>query len=269
MENLLPQIQQYVTFYGLKVLAAIIILILGRWIAGLVRSLVQKVLKKREIDHTIVSFVGSLSYVALMTFVVIAALARLGIQTASFIAIIGAAGLAIGFALQGSLSNFAAGFLLIVFRPYKAGDYIEGGGTAGIVEELHMFTTKLRTPDNKIVIVPNLKMTGDNIINYSARESRRVDMVFGVSYNADLQKVKQVLQDILNKDERVLKDPAPQIAVSELADNSVNFVIRPWVKTADYWSVFFDTTETVKKRFDAEGIGIPYPQRDVHMYQQT
>ena len=233
----------------------------------MVRKIVKKILTKRNADPTIVSFVASITYVALMTFVVIAVLARLGIQTASFIAILGAAGLAIGFALQGSLSNFAAGFLIIVFKPYRAGDYIEGGGTAGIVEEVRMFTTRLRTPDNKVVIVPNSKMTGDNIVNYSAKDTRRVDLVFGVGYGDDLQKVKQVLQDIVSSDERILKDPAPQIAVLELADSSVNFVCRPWVKTADYWDVYFDTTETVKKRFDQEGISIPFPQTDVHLYQ--
>ena len=208
-----------------------------------------------------------MAYIALLTFVVIAALAQLGIQTTSFIAIIGAAGLAVGLALQGALANFAAGFLMIIFRPFKTGHYIEGAGVAGVVEEIHVFTTQLRTPDNKTVIIPNAKLMGDNIINYSAKETRRVDLLIGVSYTDDLQKVRKVLQGILEKDDRVLKDPAPMIAVKEFADSSVNFVVRVWVKTENYWDVYFDTTENVKKRFDAEGISIPFPQRDVHLYE--
>ena len=221
---------------------------------------------KSNVDETLVSFVGNLTYVALLTFVVIAAINQLGIQTTSFIAVIGAAGLAIGLALQGSLANFAAGVLLIIFRPFKAGDFIDGAGVAGTVEEIQIFTTHLKTPDNKSIIVPNAKLTGDNITNFSAKDTRRVDMTFGVGYSDDLQKVRQILEDILSKDGRVLQDPAPTIGVLELADNSVNFACRPWVKTEDYWGAYFDITETVKKRFDAEGVSIPYPQRDVHVY---
>jgi small conductance mechanosensitive channel len=188
-----------------------------------------------------------MSYVVLMTIVIIAALNQFGIQTASLIAIVGAAGLAIGLALQGSLANFAAGFLMLVFRPFKTGDYIEGAGTQGTVEEIHIFTTQLKTPDNKTVIIPNAKLMGDNIINYSAKAKRRVDLVIGVSYSDNLQKVRQVLEDVLSKDNRVLKDPAPTIAVMKLGDNSVNFAVRPWAKTDDYWNVYFDLTEDIKK----------------------
>jgi small conductance mechanosensitive channel len=177
--------------------------------------------------------------------------------------------LAVGLALQGSLANFAAGFLLIMFRPFKVGDFIEGAGVMGTVESLQIFTTQLRTPDNKKIIIPNASLTGDNIVNWSATGTRRVDMVFGIGYDDDIDRAKQVINEIIAADERILKDPKPQVAVSELADSSVNFVARPWVKTGDYWSVFFDTTEAVKKRFDAEGISIPYPQSDVHVYQQT
>jgi small conductance mechanosensitive channel len=208
-------------------------------------------------------------YYALLTFVILAALSQIGIQTTSFIAVIGAAGLAVGLALQGSLANFAAGFLLIMFRPFKVGDFIEGAGVMGTVESLQIFTTQLRTPDNKKIIIPNASLTGDNIVNWSATGTRRVDMVFGIGYDDDIDRAKQVINEIIAADERILKDPKPQVAVSELADSSVNFVARPWVKTGDYWSVFFDTTEAVKKRFDAEGISIPYPQSDVHVYQQT
>jgi small conductance mechanosensitive channel len=189
------------------------------------------------------------------------------VETTSFIAILGAAGLAVGFALQGSLSNFAAGVMLIIFRPFKSGDFIEAGGTIGVVEAIQIFNTVLRTPDNKMVIVPNSNITGGNITNYSAKEDRRIDMVFGIGYDDDLKKAKEILERLISEDSRILKDPAPTVAVSELADSSVNFVVRPWVKTSDYWAVYWDFTEKVKLTFDAEGISIPYPQQDVHMHQ--
>ncbi len=268
MDTIITKLQELVTLYGLKVVAAVVIFIVGRWIAKWARKLVGKLLAKKKLDPTLVSFLGSLIYIALLTFVVIAAIAQLGIQTTSFIAVIGAAGLAIGFALQGSLANFAAGFLMIVFRPFKVGHYIGAGGAAGTVEEMGVFTTQLKTPDNKTVIIPNAKLMGDNIVNYSAKETRRVDLVVGVGYSDDLQKVKKVLQAILAEDSRILKDPAPMVAVKELADSSVNFAVRGWVKTEDYWDVYFATTEGVKNRFDAEGISIPFPQHDVHLYEQ-
>ena len=269
MEDLIQQGYTLLATYGLKIVFAIIILIIGRWVARLFSKLIQRVMKKQDVDETLRSFAGNMIYYALLTFVVLAALGQLGIQTTSFIAVIGAAGLAIGLALQGSLANFASGFLMIMFRPFKVGDLIEGAGVMGTVESLQIFTTQLRTPDNKKIIVPNASLTGDNIINWSATGTRRVDMVFGIGYDDDIDKAKQLIAEILAADERVLKDPAPQVAVSELADSSVNFVARPWAKTGDYWGVFFDTTEAVKKRFDAEGISIPYPQSDVHLYQQT
>jgi len=269
MEDLIQQGYALLATYGLKIVFAIIVLIVGRWVARLFSKLIQRVMKKRDVDETLRSFAGNLTYYALLTFVVLAALGQLGIQTTSFIAVIGAAGLAIGLALQGSLANFASGFLMIMFRPFKVGDFIEGAGVAGTVESLQIFTTQLRTPDNKKIIVPNSSLTGDNIINWSATGTRRVDMVFGIGYDDDIDKAKALLHEILSADDRILKDPAPQVAVSELADSSVNFVARPWAKTGDYWGVFFDTTEAVKKRFDAEGISIPYPQSDVHLYQQT
>jgi len=266
-EQIIALIQTYLAEYGLKVLAAIAILIIGRIVAGWVRRLVDRLMKKGGTDDTVVGFVSSLAYIGVMAFVVVAALGQLGIQTTSFIAILGAAGLAIGLALQGSLSNFAAGFLMLIFRPFRAGDFIEGAGVAGIVEKIEMFTTTMRTGDNKTIIVPNSSLAGGNIINYSAKETRRVDLTVGASYDADIKHVRQVLQGIIAADERIMQDPAPMVAVGELADNSVNFVVRVWVKSGDYWGVFFDTTEAVKIRFDEEGIGIPYPQRDVHMYE--
>jgi len=267
MNTIIPKLQELAVFYGIKIIIAVVIFIVGRWIAKALKNVIQKMMAKHNVETTIASFLCNMSYVVLMTIVIIAALNQFGIQTASLIAIVGAAGLAIGLALQGSLANFAAGFLMLVFRPFKTGDYIEGAGTQGTVEEIHIFTTQLKTPDNKAVIIPNAKLMGDNIINYSAKDKRRVDLVIGVSYSDNLQKVRQVLEDVLSKDNRVLKDPAPTIAVMELADNSVNFAVRPWAKTDDYWNVYFNLTEDIKKRFDAESISIPFPQRDVHFYK--
>jgi small conductance mechanosensitive channel len=199
--------------------------------------------------------------------VVLAAVAKVGIQTTSFIAILGAAGLAIGLALQGSLANFAAGVLMPIFRPFKAGDYVECVGTAGVVEDVQIFNTRLRTPDNRLIIVPNGAVYGGTITNYSARDRRRVDLVYGVGYDADVDHVKRVIADVLSADARILDDPAPTIGLVELGESSVNFAVRPWVATANYWPVVFGLNESMKKRFDAEGISIPFPQRDVHLYQ--
>jgi small conductance mechanosensitive channel len=267
MEEILQRVWELLTIYGIKVLAALAIFIVGRWIAKGFRNLISRVLEKRNVDLTLVKFLGNLTYILLLTFFVIAALGQLGIQTTSFIAIIGAAGLAIGLALQGSLANFAAGFLMIIFRPFKVGDYIEGAGVAGTVEEIQIFTTQLKSPDNKTIIVPNAKITADNIVNYSTKGTRRVDMVAGIGYESDIDKAREILEDIVTSDERVLKNPAHKIAVVELADSSVNFVVRPWVNVSDYWDVWFDFTEKIKKRFDEAGISIPYPQRDIHVYE--
>ena len=252
--------------YGLKIIAAILIFVIGRIVANLIKKLVVKILQKNNCDTIVVNFVGNVTYIFLLAFVVLAALGQLGIATTSFIAIIGAAGLAIGLALQGSLANFAAGFLLIIFRPFKVGDYVEAGGTAGIIDSIHIFTTTLLTPDNKVVIVPNAKIAGDNITNYSKKPTRRLDLTFGVGYESDIKKVRTVLKDIIDNDSRVLQDPKPLIVISELADSSVNFVTRFWVKSSDYWPVQFDTIENVKIRFDQEKISIPFPQRDVHLH---
>lgn len=268
MQEIQDKIILWVDAYTPQVIGAIVILILGKWVANVLRTLVHKVMSKRQIEGTVVSFVSNLAYVAMMTFVIISAITSLGIPTTSFVAVIGAAGLAIGLAFQASLSNFASGFLLVIFQPFRKGDFIEGAGTAGIVDEIQIFTTRLTTPDNKLIIIPNSKLMGDNITNFSAHATRRVDFKFGVSYSDDLKKVKEVLNRIVEEEKRVLKDPAPMIAVSELGDSSVNFVVRVWVNKADYWGVFFDTTEKVKLTFDAEGISIPFPQRDVHLYQE-
>lgn len=263
--QLWAQVQDIVAVWGLKVIAAIAIFIIGRWVAKGVRTGVRRMMGKADVDPIIMGFIGSITYIALLAFVIIAALGQLGIQTTSFIAILGAAGLAIGLALQGSLANFAAGFLMIMFRPFKVGDFIEGAGVAGVVDTIQIFTTTLRTGDNKTIIIPNAKLSGDNIINYSAQTRRRVDMTVGVAYDANLSKVRDVLKDIISKESRVHSDPEPLIVVGELADNSVNFVVRVWTDTGDYWGVKFSMTETIKNRFDEEGIGIPFPQRDLHI----
>jgi len=250
----------------INIAIAAAILFGGIWLSKRIKNYVATAMEKREIDVLLASFSSNIIYVALVAFVIIAALGQLGIQTTSFVAIIGAAGLAIGLSLQGSLSNFASGVMIIAFRPFKVGDFIEAGGVAGIVEGIQIFSTQMRTGDNKAVIVPNSNIIGGNITNYSAKDTRRVDLVFGIGYDDDIKKAKDVLTELVNNDERILKDPEPVIAVSELADSSVNFVCRPWVKTADYWGVYFDLTEAVKLRFDKEGISIPYPQQDVHMH---
>ena len=247
---------------------AIIILAIGFWGAKMIARLVKGLLERRDADQALTGFVGNLINALVVTFAVIAALNKLGIQTTSLVAVVGAAGLAIGLALKDSLGNFAAGVMILIFKQFKAGDFIEAAGVLGVVETLNVFSTQLKTGDNKTVYVPNGKLIGDNIINYSTKPTRRIDMVVGVSYDADLSHVKKVLEDILAKESRILEDPAPTIGVLELADNSVNFAFRPWVNAADYWGVHFDLHAAVKTRFDEEGIGIPYPQRDVHLYQQ-
>jgi small conductance mechanosensitive channel len=257
------------TEFGIDLIAAIATLLIGIWIAKWIRRVVRRVLSRTNFDEILIRFLGNLVYTGRLAVVVLAAVAQLGVQTASLIAVLGAAGLAVGLAMQGSLSNFAAGVLMLIFRPFKAGHYVECAGTAGVVDDVHIFNTRLRTPDNKVVIVPNSEIYSGTITNYSALETRRLSLVYGVSYAEDIDKVKAVIHDVLAADQRVLSDPAPTVALLELADSSVNFAVRPWVATADYWPVLFDLNETIKKRFDAEGISIPFPQRDVHLYSEA
>lgn len=251
----------------LKIIVAAIILFGGIWFANRCRPHLRGQLVSRNLDPMLATFATSIVYILVVTFVVIAALSELGIHTTSLIAIVGAAGLAVGLSLQNSLSSFAAGIMIIGLRPFQVGDYIEAGGTTGIVEEIQIFYTKMRTADNRTVIVPNAGIISDNIVNYSDRDTRRVDMVFGISYHDDIKMAKVILQNVLEQDERILTDPEPTIAVSQLGDSSVNLIVRPWVKTDDYWPVLWDLTEAIKLRFDQEGIRIPYPQRDVHLHQ--
>jgi small conductance mechanosensitive channel len=266
MTELTQTVSDLLVTYGLRIIGAIVIFIVGRWATGLVTRFVQRLLERAGVDKTLVIFVKNLTYYILLAFVVLAALGNLGVQTTSLVAILGASALAVGLALQGSLANFAAGVIIILFRPFKVGDRIEAGGVEGFVEDIQIFNTILRTPDNKTVIIPNANITGDNIINYSTKGILRIDMVFGIGYDDDLLKAKRILQEILATDEGVLKEPAPTVAVMELADSSVNFAVRPFVNSADYWTVYFRVTEQVKLRFDAEGVSIPFPQQDVHLF---
>ncbi|AAF93653.1 TPA: small-conductance mechanosensitive channel MscS [Vibrio cholerae] len=251
--------------YGVNVISAILILFIGNLVVKGVAGSVANVLKKKEMDKAVVDFIHGLVRYTLFIIVLIAALSRIGVQTASVVAVIGAAGLAVGLALQGSLSNFAAGVLIVAFRPFKSGDYVEIGGVAGSVDSIQIFQTVLKSPDNKMVVVPNSAVIGGAITNYSRHETRRVDMVIGVSYKSDLQKTKRVLRETLEKDPRILKDPDMTIGVLTLADSSINFVVRPWCKTSDYWAVYFDSMQAIKEALDANGIEIPFPQMDVHL----
>ncbi|HAS6167151.1 TPA: small-conductance mechanosensitive channel MscS [Vibrio vulnificus] len=251
--------------YGVNIISAIVILFIGNIIVKAVANSVSKVLNKKEMDKAVVEFIHGLVRYLLFVIVLIAALGRVGVETASVVAVIGAAGLAVGLALQGSLSNFAAGVLIVAFRPFKSGDYVEIGGVAGSVEAIQIFQTVLKTPDNKMVIVPNSGVIGGAITNYSRHATRRVDLMIGVSYKSDLKKTKQVIRETLEKDARILKDPDMTIGVVALADSSVNFVVRPWCKTEDYWNVYFDSMQAIKEALDANGIEIPFPQMDVHL----
>lgn len=251
--------------YGIALVLAILIFYIGRFIVGRIVAVLQKIMLSRGTDETLVNFVCSILRWVGLLFVVIAALSQLGVDTTSLVALLGAAGLAIGLSLQSSLGNFAAGVMLIIFKPFKKGDFIDAGGAMGVVENITIFTTVMTTPDNKEIIVPNGAIIGGNITNFSARATRRVDMTFGVSYGDDLKQAKAILEDIIASDSRVLSEPAPVITVGALADSSVNFLVRPWVNSADYWAVLWETTEAVKLRFDEAGISIPFPQMELHM----
>ena len=265
--NIEQLIETYVLPWGVNIVMALVIFMVGKFIARVLVNIAKKIMTRAKVDNILVNFIGSIISTILLLFVVIASLDQLGVDTTSLIALIGAAGLAIGLALQGSLQNLASGVMLIVFRPFNDGDFIEAAGVSGVVETIGIFTTTMRSGDNREIIVPNGAIFGGTITNYSRRETRRVDMVFGIGYDDDIKKAKDILNRILEEDERILKDPAPVVAVAELADSSVNFNVRPWCATGDYWNVYFDTHEKVKLAFDAEGISIPYPQMDVHQHK--
>jgi small conductance mechanosensitive channel len=265
--ELVATLQMLVAQWGLKLLGALAVFLIGRVIAGWARRTLRRVLDQSELDATLVPFMTGLLYYALMAFVIIAALGMVGVQTTSVIAVLGAAGLAVGLALQGTLGNFASGVMLLVFRPFRVGDFIEAAGIAGSVQEINIFTTRLNTPDNVGIVIPNGAVWGATIKNYAANDTRRIDLVAGISYDDDIGLAMRTLQGILDADARVLKDPASTIAVSELADSSVNLVVRPWCSGADYWNLRFDLTRKIKEELERAGCSIPFPQRDVHMHE--
>ncbi|MFK4753927.1 mechanosensitive ion channel family protein [Oceanobacter antarcticus] len=256
---------EYLLPWGTQIILALVVFIVGRMIANLLVKAVLSMMGKAKVEPILTDFVGTVLGALLLVLVIVISLSQLGLDTTSLITLLGAAGLAVGLALKDSLSHFAAGVMLILFRPFKVGDYVEVDGVAGSVDKITIFSTRLKTPDNRVVTVPNSNVFGNTMVNYSEEATRRLDMVVGISYGSDLLLAKKILMDMLASDERVLKDPEFKVAVSELADSSVNFVVRPWVKASDYWAVKWDLTEAIKLRFDAEGIEIPFPQMDVHI----
>ncbi len=260
-------LEQYVFPWSIRIATALAIFLIGRWIAKRLVSTIGKLTRRGGMDDMLSNFLGHILYTVFLVVVVIAALDHLGVQTTSLLAIFGAAGLAIGLALKDSLANFSSGVMLILFRPFKVGDFIEAAGTAGVVECVNIFNTVLRTGDNREVIVPNGQIYGGTIINVTARPTRRIDMVFGIGYEDDIRTAKRLIEEVIASDERILADPAPVITVAELGDSSVNLNVRPWVKTGDYWAVRSDLLQNIKAAFDANGISIPFPQRDVHLHQ--
>lgn len=269
IDKYIEMVTYWVTTYSVKIIAALLVLVIGKWLARRITNVITRLMEKNKVDITLVRFLDSIMYYSFMVMVVIAAAGQLGINTTSFLTIVGAAGLAIGLALKDSLSNFASGVMLVLFRPYRVNDYVDIGGVAGNVVSISLFTTELNTVDNQKVIVPNASITSNVITNVTANPTRRVDLVIGIGYNDDIKKAKEVIQGVLAEEKRILPEPAPLIAVSELADSSVNFAVRPWVKTGDYWGVYFALHENIKLALDANGISIPFPQQDVHMYQET
>jgi small conductance mechanosensitive channel len=275
MQNMDEQVAQYLAViqdllvtWGLKVIGAIALLIIGRMIAGSVRKSLGRWMERSDTDPTLSKFLTSLAYYLVLIVVVVAALGMVGIQMASVLTILATAGLAVGLALQGTLSNVASGVMLLIFRPFKVGDLIEaGGGPTGVVESIGLFSTSLNTPDNVHIVVPNSAIYGGTISNYTHHEVRRVDLVMGISYDDDISLAVKTIESVLEAEPRVLEDPGYQVAVSELADSSVNLVVRPWCAAGDYWGVYFDVTRALKEQLEAAGCSIPYPQQDVHMHQ--
>ena len=254
--------------YGPKVIGAVIVLIIGLWVISLITKGFGRMMRKKETDPSLQGFLRSIVSVLLKVLLFISVMGMVGIEATSFIAIIGAAGLAVGLALQGTLQNFAGGAMILLFKPYKVGDFIDGAGHMGTVKEIKIFTTILNSPDNKIIIIPNAQLSNSSLTNYSAMETRRVDFTFGIGYGDDYDKAKGVLLNLINADERILKDPEPFIALKELGDSSVNIVVRVWANGADHWGIFFDMNEKVYKTFSQQGLNIPFPQMDVHLIKE-
>ena len=266
MDINIDAIAGWISLYAFNVIGALLIFIVGKWLARRIADLLAKLMEKNDVDATLVNFLRNLAYYTMVVLVVVAAVGRLGVNTTSFLTIIGAAGLAVGLALKDSLSNFAAGVMLVLFRPFTIGDVVSTAGITAKVEKITIFNTLFCTPDNQLVIVPNNKIISDIITNINAKDTRRIDLVVGISYTDDMIQTKDILEGLAKADTRILTDPATTIAVAELADSSVNLVFRPWVKTDDYWAVRFDLTENIKNALDEAGISIPFPQQDVHLF---
>jgi small conductance mechanosensitive channel len=266
--QMLMKMQPVVLTYGMKFISALLIFLVGKWLTGKITRIFIVLLESRKIDQTLINFLEGIVYYALLISVLLAAAGQLGIKTTSFLAVLGAASLAIGLALKDSLANFSSGVMLILFRPFKVGDFVVVGGDSGTVERISIFSTILNTGDNQKKIIPNGAISNATITNVTANPTRRIEVVVGIGYQDDIRKAKQVLEEIVNADDRILKEPAPLVAVSELAASSVNLVVRPWVKTEQYWSVYFDLIEKIKLTFDERKISFPYPQQDVHLYRQ-
>jgi len=265
MQDLFKTITHYLATNGIDIIIALLIFVVGRWAAKMISKLLSRLMQKAKLDATLVTFVGHLAYFLILVLVIIAALEKAGVKTSSAVVVLGAAGLAIAMAWQGSLSNFASGVLMVIFKPIKVGDFVDIGGAKGTVKDIQILNTVLDSPNNVRIIVPNSQITGSKVENYSANATRRIDLTVGVSYSDDLNKAKKVIQDVLANDSRILKEPAAVVAVFELASSSVNLVVRPWVNNADYWAVYFDTVERIKAALDENGITIPFPQQDIYI----
>ena len=269
MENFLNEnsefLSQYIIPWGIKIVSAILIYVIGRWVAKLVVRNVVKLMKKSNVDESLSKFAGNIINTVLTIFILIASIEQLGVDTTSIMAIFAAAGLAVGLALKDSLSNFSAGVMLIIFKPFKLGDFVNAGGSSGVIEEIQIFNTIMRTGDNQEIIIPNSHIYGGSITNVSARDTRRIDLVIGIGYDDNIGTAKSVIEDIISSNALILNDPAPTIMVLELGESCIDIAVRPWVKTADYWAVRAELLQTIKETFDEKGISIPYPQRDVHM----
>jgi len=278
MENLLAGLRELlnpallgpiVLDWSGRIFAAVLIFFIGRWVAARIAAAIAMATERAGVDQTLTKFLRSVTYMGLLVMVILAAVQTLGVQAASFFAVLGAAGLAIGLALKDSLANFSSGVMLVFFRPFQVGDYVEAGGVAGTVDAISIFNTIMKTPDNRVIVVPNSLIYAGTITNYSALPTRRIDLVIGVSYGDNVHRAKEILRDVVAKDERVLSDPAPTIMLLDLADSSVNFAVRPWVATADYWTVRGELLANIKLALEAEGLSIPFPQRDVHLFNEA
>jgi small conductance mechanosensitive channel len=259
----------YVVPWSINIVMALVVFVVGRWLAKAISRLTRKIMRKASVEEILINFIGNIVYTALLVVVIIAALDQLGINTASILAVFAAAGLAVGLALKDSLANFAAGVMLVLFKPFKAGDFVEVAGHQGVIEHIRIFNTTLKTGDNREITIPNGNIFGNSIVNYSARDTRRIDLVIGIGYGDDLRKARTLIEEVIKADGRILAEPEPVVMLLELADSSVNFAVRPWVKSEDYWAVRADLLENIKTKFDSNGISIPFPQREIHVYQAS